>query len=461
MTASPRTIVVVEPEGEDSLRVKLDKAPVLFPDAKVGRRLDCDPDSMPPWTDPRAVEAHGLTLSSKLATAHPAIQQALDSLLRTPVHQRSPLYFYIQADEAERFWWEALCDPQKGFLALDARWPIARMADSGLDLRSPVHTFTPPLKVMALLSALSRDAEPEWRRLYEAVEGARAAGLPVEVMALVGKRELFQTLSAEVQAGQLQGVKVRPIPDRSADLATEMEGFAPRILHFFCHGMAGLGRSRLELAVFADWTRNDGRSTLVLDVEALMGFPGMQDVWLATLSCCEGGKAVERLHSMAYRLVANGLPTAVGMLEPIDAADAHEFCGFFYPAVFETLRKAIQTAGAAGNGETAEVQWTEALFPSRTALLEKHLQDPADNRRWVQPVLYVRPDPFQIRPLPAASPPPEELKSMKARAEMVAGMLRVLPPDTPLDTRQRFLDLLADLPPELRPDASGAFSAGG
>lgn len=461
MTASPRTVVLVEREGEDSLRVKLDKAPALFDGAKVGHLLDCDPDTMPPWTDPRAVEAHGLTLSSKLAAAHPAIRQALEDLLRAPAHQRRPLYFHIQADEAERFWWEALFDAKKGFLALDARWPIARMADFGVD-SATIHAFAPPLKIMALLSALNRDAEPEWRRLYEAVEGARKNGLPVEVMVLVGKRELFQTLSAESQAGQLSGVTVLPIPDRSAELAALLESFAPRILHFFCHGMAALGRSGLELATFADWLRNDGRSSLVIDVDALMGFPGMQDVWLVTLNCCEGGKSVERLHSMAYRLVANGLPTAVGMLEPVDASDAHEFCGFFYPAAFDAIRKAVDSVQAAGNGATAEVQWVEALFPSRTALRDKHLQDdPADNRRWVLPVLYVRPDPFQIRLLQPAAPPPEELRNMKARAEMVAGTLRVLPPETPPDVRQRLLDLLADLPPELRPDASGAFPSGG
>jgi hypothetical protein len=281
-------------------------------------------------------------------------------------------------------------------------------------------------------------------------------------MVLVGKRELFQTLSAEAQGGQLPGVTVHPIPDRSAELAALLESFAPRILHFFCHGAVALGRSGLELAVFADWLRNDNRSSLVVDVDALMGFPGMQDVWLVTLNCCEGGKSVERLHSMAYRLVANGLPTAVGMLEPVDASDAHEFCGFFYPAAFDAIRKAVDSVQAAGNGATAEVQWIEALFPSRTALRDKYLQDdPADNRRWVLPVLYVRPDPFQIRLLQPAGPPPEELKSMQARAEMVAGTLRVLPAETPPDVRQRLLDLLADLPPEMRPDASGAFPSGG
>jgi len=451
----PRTVVSVELDGADALTVKLAKASSEFDRMRVPLPLGCDPDAMPAWTTPRAVEAHGRTLLDKLR-GHPAIKEALAELLRAPLTQKRPLYFHILADEGERLWWEALCDKDQ-FLSLDARWPIARMADSGVDKQVAVHVFNPPLKVLVLLSALGRDATPEWQRFYEAVESARRDGLPVSVTALIGQPSLFQSLTADIGAGTVTGVTVQPIPDRLPDLAAVINNLGPHIVHFFCHGTASSGTARLELAVFADVARNDGKSQVVLAVETLMGFQGMQDAWLVTLNCCEGGKSVERLHSMAYRLVAAGVPTAVGMLEPVDAADAYEFCGYFYSAAFTAIREAF--AEARNNG-AAEVRWADALFPPRTALGGSH-PDPADNRQWLRPVLYVRPEPFEIRAPAAQAPPAADLAAMKQRAETVAGVLRAMPPNTPPEVRQSVLDLLADLPPGLRPDASGNFSTGG
>lgn len=456
---TPRTVVSVGVNGEEELTVELRLAPVAYPKAQVPLPLGYGAAAMPAWTTPRAVEAHGRELLKRLSN-HPAIGLALADLMRAPLTQKRTLYFHIKpdTDEGELLWWEALCTAQDQFLSLDARWPIARMAESGIDQQICVHTFTPPLKVLVLLSALGRDATPEWQRFYDAVETSRKDGLAVSVTALIGQPDLFQAIAADIAAGTVKGVDARPIPDRLPDLAAAINGVGPHIVHFFCHGTASSGTARLELGVFADFARNDGKSQVVLAVETLMGFPGMQDTWLVTLNCCEGGKAVERLHSMAYRLVAAGVPTAVGMLEPVDAADAYEFCGYFYTAAFTAIREAL---AAARNNGAAEVQWSDALFSPRTALGQTY--DPADNRQWLRPVLYVRPEPFQIQaPAPAAAgASAEALAAMKQRAETVAGALRSMPPDTPLEVRQGVLGLLADLPPAMRPDVSGNFSTGG
>ena len=42
---------------------------------------------------------------------------------------------------------------------------------------------------------------------------------------------------------------------------------------------------------------------------------------------------------MAHALVAGGVPAAVGMIEAIDAADAHEFASVFYPALLSIYMK--------------------------------------------------------------------------------------------------------------------------
>lgn len=453
---SPWTVVAVNSDGRDKLVVRLDLAASLFPDAKKILPFDCDPDGMPPWTESGAVKLHGSTLLEKLGTSHPAIKDALADLLRAPAAQKRPLYFNIQADDGERLWWEALCDGNGRFLGLDPRWPIARIADVGVRLRSPVYSFKPPLKVMALLSALGRDAAPEWESFYEAVETARGQGLALQVKVVVGQPDLFQDLSARV----LPDITVHPVPDRLADLTALIQGFSPQIVHFFCHGSASLGASRLELATFADVARQDGRSSMVLSVDDLIGISSNLEIWLVTLNCCEGGKAADRLHSMAYRLVAEGeIPNAVGMLEPVDAADAHEFCRYFYPGVYAALQQAFQAAGPAGS---AEVQFTDALFPPRTALRDAH-PDAADNRQWVRPVLYVRPEAFAIRTTQSAELPAGVMADMKQRAKTVADALRSLPPDTPLDVRQRILALLDNppvVPGEMRPDTAGNFSSG-
>lgn len=459
---SRRTVVGVEERGDGSLVVKLVKAPVAFPEARVGKDFACSPDQMPPWTQPDAVRAHGQALLEKLMQAHPAVNGALADVLKTPFQQKHALYFHVMTDEAERLYWETLCDAQGNFLALDARWPIARMADSEVDLQPRAHLFSPPLRIMALLSALNIDATPEWKRLYTAVAEAREEGLAIELTVLVGQEDLFDTIKNGIDDGTFKDVDLQPIRNRTAKIDALIEKSSPHILHFFCHGSTGSGSPRLELATFTDWDEGKAHGSVVLAVEGLMGFTGMQDVWLVALNCCEGGKAAGELHSMVHRLVAAGVPTAVGMLEPIDASDAYEFSGMFYPSIFASLRRVLEKTPA---GEIAEVPWVEALHLPRTALSESH-QDPANHREWALPVLYVRPEAFQLQLIaPAAGGAGGEAAAqvMMREVELVAGALKALPPDTPQHVRQSILAILTakNIPPSLHPDELGNFTTPG
>lgn len=450
---TPRTIVAIEPGFDESLLVKLAKAPIAIPGAEVWNPFHCDPDAMPPWTQAGAVQAHGMTLREKLS-GHQGVASALQHVLSTPPAARHPVYFQVRAGDAERLRWEALWDDNEEFLALDPRWPIARIADSEIDFQLPVQVFTPPLRVLAVMSALGLPAKPEWEKLYAAVDGARQQGLEVELSVLVGEEDLLAAIRKDIQDRTVTGVRVDAVRN-SVEIGTAVDSFKPHILHFFCHGSANFGKPQLELATIAD--RDLGTSSVVLGIKQLTGFPALRDVWLVTLNCCEGGKAASDLHSMAHRLVAAGVPAAVGMLEPIDAGDAHAFCGAFYTAALRTVRRFLQDTPEGGTGE---IEWAEALHPPRF-LLSGSGPGPVNSPEWTLPVLYVRPERFQVkRGAPAAALSPQILETMKRQAEAVAATLRGLPPDTPPEVRDQILALLAGIPPELRPDRNGNFSGG-
>jgi hypothetical protein len=291
----------------------------------------------------------------------------------------------------------------------------------------------------------------------------------VQFLVLVGEEKLLREIQDAIDRHGLTDVQVKPVPDRTSALEGAIEDFAPHILHFFCHGSASLGVAQLEVATALDWmTTGKDTGSLGLGVDALSRIPAMKQVWLVTLNCCEGGKAANNLHSMAHALVSYGIPAAVGMLEPINADDAHEFCEGFYQAIFRKLDTVLDGVAV---GKSAEVEWAEALRLPRGNLRENHANDPINHREWALPVLYVRPEVFYVRKLEelhlqtgvVGGVAPEPVSpDVRKRIEVVAGALRALPPDSPEEARQQLLlEVLADVPESLRPDSSGNFPDGG
>jgi hypothetical protein len=450
-----RTVVAIEPGFEDAWQMRLFKAPVEIENARKPEIFNCDPDGMLVWDSDAAVRQHGQKLLDELRK-HPAIKEAIKDLMKVaPGHSHS-FYVYLMVEAAERLCWETLCGNTGEFLSLDTRWPIARIADSVVDRQLPMYSFKPPLKVMALLSALNRPAAMEWEGLKKAVLASRAANFDIELFVLVGEQTLFDTINQEIANG-LQGVQVEPVPDRTSELENLIgDEFRPQILHFFCHGSTSLGLPRLELATILDWRQENPGGSLKVEVNELLGLLAMQEIWLVTLNCCEGGKAEENMHSMAHRLVAHGVPAAVGVLEPFDAADAHEFSAGFYPAIFTKLQRLIEQAADDG---VIEMEWADALRPPRKNLCQKHGDDPSNHREWALPVMYVRPEPFRLRVVPPDLNQ-EVLQNMKLKAQEIAGILSTMPPTSPVTYRQALLDLLADLPDAIKPDLYGNFQDG-
>jgi len=120
-----------------------------------------------------------------------------------------------------------------------------------------------------------------------------------------------------------------------------------------------------------------------------------------------------------------------------------------------------ETLAAAQNGQDGEVDWAATLHPSRSALSQRHLDDPKNNRQWALPVLYVRPEPFLVRVGGPAAIPDEELRAMRERAEEVAAALRALPPETPAAVRGQLLAIVDDVPDWMQPNAQGEFARQG
>ncbi len=469
---SNRIIVTLRPTfGGGAPQVFLDKAPFEFADAQEARPFAGQPPTTTTWTSANGVMQYGRDLCQAL-TQHPAIEKLLQML--TPATQVTPIYFNFQkVADAEQLYWEALYDDAKGtFFALDRRWPIGRIADETATAVQPFYKFEGRLRLAAVLSALGAPAAAEWQNLRQAVDAARAAALPIDLLLLIGEETLQNEIQAEIAAGVLKDVTVKSLADTVDELETAIDEFKPHLLHFFCHGAVGLGFSRLEVATALNWARDDTESSLVLTAEQLIALPAMRQVWLVVLNCCQGGAGTSQFYSMAHTLVARGTPAAIGMLEPIAAADAHRFCAGFYPALFREISQALAQPD---NGLPVPIEWS---LPLRAARIRLHSGvDPKSERTWALPVLYARPELFQVvrvapqvaPPGPAIAPgqlPPQTpnlelaLEEMLDRAQEVANFLRTRPEDTPMSVREDALKILDEppaVPQKLRPDMFGKF----
>jgi CHAT domain-containing protein len=467
---SGRTIVALQSGFNGGVAfVSIRRAPASIADANKLGPFDCSADQLPAWSTPNAVKAYGTAIWSKLA-AHPPVRKALEYALASSQEVR-PIYFLVNAAEAERFSWESLCDDNGSFLALDPRWPIGRIAESTVDQTAPALEFTPPLKLMAVLSALKVDAAAQWHKLREAVVKARANGIAIELNVVVGQEELLNEIQADIAAGTLTEVSVHPMPLDLIGFDDLLRGFAPHILHFFCHGVVGFGSAELQLGTVNDWAQGVAVASLKLPLSQLRLLPTLQRVWLVVLNCCSSGQPAGELHSIAHDLVASGVPAAVGMIEPVGAADADTFAESFYDAVFARLREALSPQSS---DPFVEIDWSVTLYRPRQRLVSRHDGKPENDRQWLVPALYTQLEPFRVRrtvpgvpvsgePPLAPLPPPAGVDAMaqrRARAETVAGMLRILPPGTPMETRREILGLLADLPSTMRPDVYGRFASG-
>jgi hypothetical protein len=376
-----RTIVAIEPLGIDQVIFKLAGAPFRIPNAEINCLFNAGALTEPAGQGP--VRQLGAALFSRLQD-NEAVTDAIRKALAIADGPSYPIGFQITDEEIAALPWEGLAIDAT-FPALETRWPIVRVVTPISPLLR--HAFVPPLRVMAVLSALHRSAEKQWEGLKAAVDVARQQGLPIRLKVLVSEETLRDRIAAAGEAD----TEVETVPSLSTDLTRTINGFAPQILHFFCHGSHRDGIRRLELATVVDWDQPadaDARSSLQLAISELG--EATRGIWLVVLNACEGGSGSQEAYSFAHELVKTGLPAAIGMRRAIDALDANTFSAAFFPALFSLLG----SLAGLGKGEAA-LEWADLLVGARRALRDRH-GDPGEDDTWTLPVLYVHPTTFEL-----------------------------------------------------------------
>lgn len=449
-----RTIVSIEQDAAGELIARLMKAEVNAPNAKDPVGIQTAPALLPAMDDPGKVKEYGQRLRDALKK-HPAVSNALQYIFALPAGQSRTLCFDIVSQAGEQIRWEALCDDNGDFVALNSQCRLGRIADEVSTQDVGVRVFTAPLRIAAFLSAAARDATPEWQALVSAFDTARANGLPLEARIFLGQQELLDSANAEVAAGKHPGVRVFPIPADDLGVEKALNDYSPHIVHLFCHGSAGYGTAYLELATIVDHAGGVPEGSVIVEINTLVVADGVRKSWLVVLNCCDGATSDERLTSMAFRMVANGsVPAVIGMQEPIPAGDANVFCATLYPALFELLKGALN----GGAGQPSVLDLTGAIVPARRAIRNRHKTDPDGFRNWTVPVLYLSREPLQLQATMGASE--AEVTLMRERVGIVAGLLRQLPPSADMALRLQFLTVLDQppaVPPSMRPDVMGEF----
>jgi hypothetical protein len=343
----------------------------------------------------------GEFLFQKLSAHHP-VEKAI-TLALAIIQDMAPIFIHVvDGNEAESWPWEILCNNQVSFLALDPRWPIGRIASSAVSL-SNSHIFDSELRLMVILAAAQVDATPEWQALYQAVA---ASPLNIRLRVLVCQ----DNLKTAIEALNKPGISVDFLPIDINVLLQEIGDFAPNILHFFCHGSTVNG-PHLQLASRNDWLGNKAMGSVTINAQELSQVPNIiQFVWLVTLNCCQGAAMVEDASSLARSLVSKGIPAVIGMRETVTSNDANLFCRSLYASIMKELQACLNS----GKSRT-QIEWAKTLLEPRKRLAQHHgsgaplTSAAAKTKQWTLPIIYVRPEPFELEiPQPAQPLSPEE-----------------------------------------------------
>ena len=432
-----------------------------------------------------AVERAGMLLFSKIME-NPDIREQLAPRLAPADQQSSPLLVALSATSAERFPFEAmfvskadfpLLSDGARFLSLSERFAIGRLVD-GNAVSLATSSLQPPLRVTALLSALGVPADGQWTALQEAVR-ARGA-VPIRLQVFVSDRRLYDEIAASPEIAGVAGASVELMPTDLEDLRERVVGFAPHVLHFFCHGSAE-GSGRLEIATANDVESGADMSSLVLELEQLRRFAPDRVVgdpaWLVLLNCCEvggmGDGPAENLSSFSLRLMEQSeFGAVIGMSEPVLDSHAALFSRGLYRSLFVEVQRRL-------DGSSAEsLCWPAIAAAGRREVANRPgtalSAAAAEHWEWTLPVVFVSAREWQLSPIAArpepvpegepggpavpgetaepAGPPPvvEEPAAGPSRSEqleigLLRSMLARLTPDSPPALRADVLARLAEL----------------
>lgn len=414
--------------------------------------------SAPPQVVNNGILDYGQSLWDTLNAAHDGVRQVLQNVAGSGGHT---LIFEMPRCEAlERHYWETLYDGN-GFLSLNPSYAVSRVAASAVGDFAPVE-LGDSIKVMAFVSALKRSGMNQVNGLIAAVQHSVDAGFPVQLELYVAEEGLLEMpLPAFVTR--------RPIPNSFVELKSQLDFMETDILHFFCHGESVADEQKLHLGTVTDHDAESDVSSLQISARGLSEYflAAKRKPLLVVLNACDGAAPTPAASSMAFRLAADGMPAVIGMMEPFPLGSADCFTECFYTNLLHLLMQAEHN-GWTGDAVTAALH--SALCRAREAL-----QGPAQAtniREWAVPVMYLREKRLRVSPRAgapkAAEPamagggPPPSVPTLsdqdRSRITHVAGVLRILTPDTPPEVRQQFLQALQGIPPVYWPDAFGRLS---
>jgi hypothetical protein len=421
---------MTESPAEGKVYVSLEEGPALGNEAGFLYALDCVPedllDRLAAAGGNEPVKEVGERLLQSLK-GHNEVDLNIKAILAK--QEPCPIYLRLLSPVSAQYPWETLFDPgDERFLALEERWPIARIADFG-PLEKEVRYFAPPLCVLAVLSAVDVEGDnaKEWRSLWSALV---KCSLPLKVHVVVGEHSLKEEIDA------LGDPRVEcELLSSQAGLKHQIKDANPHLIHVFCHGR-GAQSPTLMFGTPQDHVAK--RSSVQFEADYLRGLA--KNAWLVTLNCCEGASDREGVRSLAHLLVAAGYPAVVGMREPISTDDAHLFTGILYGSLIPKLEEEL------AKGEEIEIELTTVLSEPRQALRDKFVPQldrthaAAARREWTFPVLYVRPEPLRIQPEPTEGhgdgpASPEHVESRKYLTASLSQLHRAR------------LELHADTPP--------------
>lgn len=337
---------------------------------------------------------------SALLQAKDPVKAGFEALLRSPVGSPpSPLYFHIRSPIADAIAWEALHALPIGFLALDRRCPVGRIADREINV--PGRFFRPPLRVTAVLSAAGCDGHAQLQALRDALAGA---GIPVELRIISGDQDLIDQLAGtEVRAELIAddaGALCRQLASSTPPPATPTP---PHIIHLLCHGRMQAGVSSLAFGSVPDMDPREAQGaaapaqpnaepgSINVSVAQLVTELQAANPWLVVLAACQTGEVGEAAGTrpFAHELVRSGLTAAIGMRRIVNLSDTDRFCKLLYPGIVAAIKEVVDPPG---RGEQI-LDWAATLTAPRQAISGA---DPAVADAWTDPVLYVQSDPLRV-----------------------------------------------------------------
>ena len=359
--------------------VTLERAPSAVDGDDLGTRL-----RMPATVEGDASE-RGTALMN-LLRRHKAVKSALENALaRAVTDPPQPLYLRVTAKTAaDALPWEQLYTPNHGFCALDRRWPVGRIVGRHHDVTD--RAFTPPLKILAVLSAAGQSGVAQLEAILAGLATPDARTLGVALHVISGEQAVLE----RARTSGIAQVTAEEMQNDPALVAQQVTRARPHLVHLLGHGGVVDRVRMLALATTADFAAGEETGLVRLTSALLVQALAPCDPWLVILAACDTADAAEG-PGLAQDLVEAGVPAVIGMRRLVDLTDTDRFCAALYPELFRTIATAL--ASHQGASARSVVDWASALTAPRVAL---SVPDPVQQDTWSDPVLYVQTEPLRV-----------------------------------------------------------------